>query len=115
MLSKKIKFIFLVTLIIVLFATLKFEVVVPGEGIIVGGIGDIDIITPDSGFVNLVNVKEGGSINKGEIIFSYNNLDIFYREKSLTNLKCTHYYSIVSINALSPRIGVTGSTLKIFK
>lgn len=61
----------------------KFEVVTPGDGVITGGAGDIDVVTPDSGFINFLNVKVGDEIEKGEIIFSYKNLDVFHKNESL--------------------------------
>ncbi|WP_140351146.1 biotin/lipoyl-binding protein, partial [Vibrio parahaemolyticus] len=60
-----------ISFVLVLMTSLKFEVVTPGNGVIIGGAGDIDIITPDSGFINALNVKVGEHVEKGDVLFSY--------------------------------------------
>ncbi|MUT56047.1 HlyD family efflux transporter periplasmic adaptor subunit [Vibrio parahaemolyticus] len=75
-----------ISFVLVLMTSLKFEVVTPGNGVIIGGAGDIDIITPDSGFINALNVKVGEHVEKGDVLFSYNNLDVYYRNDSLVNM-----------------------------
>ena len=69
-----------------LMTTNKIEIVTPGQGIISGKQEDIDIITPDSGFVNQLGVDIGEEVQQGQVLFSYINLDDFSKEQSITNL-----------------------------
>ncbi|EGR4126060.1 HlyD family efflux transporter periplasmic adaptor subunit [Vibrio cholerae] len=85
-LKTKAKLALALALGISLMTTLKFEVVSPGMGVIVGGTGDIDIITPDSGFIDLVNVSVGDKLKKDDVLFSYNNLENYHRINSLNNI-----------------------------
>ncbi|WP_160162587.1 HlyD family efflux transporter periplasmic adaptor subunit [Vibrio scophthalmi] len=63
----------------------KIEVVIPTNGTIVGESSDVDVITPDSGFINIINVKSGDVIKKDEVLFSYDNLDVFYKKDSIND------------------------------
>lgn len=64
----------------------KIDIVSPGTGIITGSEDKIDIISPGSGFINTFAVKSGDQVHQGDVLFSYTNLDSFYKEKSLQDL-----------------------------
>ncbi|EDY0912126.1 HlyD family efflux transporter periplasmic adaptor subunit, partial [Salmonella enterica subsp. enterica serovar Oranienburg] len=68
----------------ILFA--KIDIVSSGTGVITGSNDKIDIVSPDPGFVSVFNLKTGESVHKGQLLFSYVNLDSFYREKTLNEL-----------------------------
>lgn len=81
----KISLLFMLLLIIYI-SVAKIDVVSPGTGVITGSNDKVDIISPDSGFINFSNLKSGAEIHRGDILFSYVNLDFFYKEKSLREL-----------------------------
>ncbi|EFS2651466.1 HlyD family efflux transporter periplasmic adaptor subunit [Salmonella enterica] len=81
----------LIALVVMSFITLfsmvaKIDIVSNGSGVITGSDDKINIVSPDPGFINVFSLKTGQKVHKGELLFSYVNLDSFYREKTLTDL-----------------------------
>lgn len=64
----------------------KIDVVSPGTGVITGVTDNLEIISPDSGFINKFDYKTGSSVKEGDVLFSYTNLDVFHQEKTLKGL-----------------------------
>nr|WP_182028026.1 HlyD family efflux transporter periplasmic adaptor subunit [Vibrio parahaemolyticus] len=76
-------------ILILLFSMLSFfkiDVVTPGRGVVSGASNKIDIVSPSSGLIKDFNIKTGQEVFPGEVLFSYTNLDAFYKEKSLRSL-----------------------------
>ncbi|EBM7922651.1 hypothetical protein ATO59_25830, partial [Salmonella enterica subsp. enterica serovar Kentucky] len=53
----------------------EIDIVSPGEGIVTGENDKIEIKSPNSGFINDFNIREGDQVSKGMILFTYTNLD----------------------------------------
>ncbi len=81
----------------------KIDIVSSGTGIITGSNDKIDIISPDPGFISVFNLKSGEKVKKGDLLFSYVNLDSFYKEK---NLKELVLYSKENIKQISSNLNL---------
>ncbi|EII1487421.1 HlyD family efflux transporter periplasmic adaptor subunit [Escherichia coli] len=57
----------------------EIDIVSPGHGVITGQNDKVVIKSPSSGFINSFNLKEGDLIEKGDMLFSYTNLDFTYK------------------------------------
>jgi multidrug resistance efflux pump len=77
-------FLMLIFSIYILFA--KIDIVSTGTGVITGSNDKIDIVSPDSGFISVFDLKSGDKVNRGDPLFTYVNLDSFYKEKNLKEL-----------------------------
>lgn len=75
-----------VAILIVYIFIAKIDIVSPGTGVITGASDKLVIVSPDSGFINKFDLKTGSSVNVGDILFSYTNLDVFHQEKTLNEL-----------------------------
>lgn len=73
-------------MLFVMLYVFKIDIVTPGKGVISGASDKIEIVSPSSGLIKDFNIKTGQEVYPGEILFSYTNLDVFYKEKSLKNL-----------------------------
>lgn len=76
----------LMAIIIVFMMVARIDIVSNGSGVITGSDDKINIVSPDPGFISVFSLKTGQKVHKGELLFSYVNLDSFYREKTLTDL-----------------------------
>ncbi|WP_167467285.1 HlyD family efflux transporter periplasmic adaptor subunit [Buttiauxella warmboldiae] len=84
--QKRTWFLFISFFIFCLYISLaKIEVVSPGVGVIEGSAKNIDIVTPDSGFIDYKAIKQGQSVKQGSALFSYNNIDVFFKQQSIKN------------------------------
>ncbi|HBA8085280.1 TPA: biotin/lipoyl-binding protein, partial [Escherichia coli] len=61
----------------------KIDIVTPGTGVISGSSDKIEVTSPSSGLINEFSIKKGQQVLPGDVLFSYTNLDVFYKEKSL--------------------------------
>ncbi|EBF8808564.1 HlyD family efflux transporter periplasmic adaptor subunit, partial [Salmonella enterica subsp. enterica serovar Kentucky] len=61
-------------------------IVSPGEGIVTGENDKIEIKSPNSGFINDFNIREGDQVSKGMILFTYTNLDYTHKETTLESV-----------------------------
>lgn len=86
-LPKSIKLACLALIVLMIYLCVaEIDIVSPGSGIITGSEDKIDIVSPGSGFINKFDIKSANQVHQGDILFSYTNLDSFYKEKSLQDL-----------------------------
>ena len=84
---KKLTLLILVCIFLLVYISFtKIDIVSPGTGVITGVTDNLEILSPDSGFINKFDYKTGSSVKKGDVLFSYTNLDVFHQEKTLKGL-----------------------------
>ncbi|HFW5377175.1 TPA: hypothetical protein ACIBXI_004922, partial [Salmonella enterica subsp. diarizonae serovar 61:l,v:z35] len=64
----------------------KIDIVSPGQGVITGENDKVEIKSPNSGFINKFNIREGDLVEKGMVLFSYVNLDYTYKSLILKDI-----------------------------
>ncbi|EHT4087948.1 HlyD family efflux transporter periplasmic adaptor subunit [Escherichia coli] len=78
--------VFILTILLIMLSAFKIDIVTPGTGVISGASDKIEVTSPSSGLINEFSIKKGQQILPGDVLFSYTNLDVFYKEKSLRDL-----------------------------
>ena len=78
--------VFILTILLIMLSAFKIDIVTPGTGVISGSSDKIEVTSPSSGLINEFSIKKGQQVLPGDVLFSYTNLDVFYKEKSLRDL-----------------------------